>query len=242
MNFTHKMALHPTPMKIFVRHCFSSSNSAEKERPNGFDRKRLFVKLLETCNDNEVVTVMLDTGGRAHGKHFTQDSSVNIVCMNGGSDSGAFRNMMHHISEHAVQECWRDDTIVVCLEDDFQVAPQWPMFVREGLLFAPYVTLYDHPDKYSSLYSGIPSQIYCGRLTHWRTTPSTVNSFATQWGTLREDMAQHMDSCDESTSQTRDHARFQALWRKGRALVSSIPGRWSHEEAGMQSPLWERLS
>ena len=119
---------------------------------------------------------------------------------------------------------------VVFLEDDYRVAPGWIELIAEGLRFSSYVTLYDHPDKYSRLYAGLTSQLFLGS-RHWRTVPSTTNSWATSAAVLVEDKDIH---CAYGS---RDHEKFLALWSRGRRLVSCMPGAWSHEEVAMKTPV-----
>ena len=120
------------------------------------------------------------------------------------------------------------------LEDDYAVSPHWTLLVNEGLQFADYVTLYDHPDKYElEIYKEIQSKLFKGHKSHWRTTPSTTNSFAASLKTLVDDISvQRQYSTNVKVSL--DHFKFLQLWAKGKTLVSCIPGAWSHEELHMQ--------
>lgn len=222
-------------MRVFVLHCFDSKLSTNKQRPEGFDRVSLWNRLLSTVPSG-CITVCLDQSRRNTRTHFVEASNVHIVSFDGGSGSAAFRAVLGEWERCAERERWTDETIVVLLEDDYAVQDGWAELVKDGLAFGEYVTLYDHPDKYSQLYSNLPSQIFAGRLTHWRTTPSTTNSFATTWGVLRKDLEMHRAFSSDSSPAVQDHAKWLALWRFGRRLVSSVPGRWSHEEDGMQSP------
>lgn len=225
-------------MHVFVRHCFQSSASANKGRPNDFNRETFFNTLQQSLQGTDAdLTVLLDESKR-QGQHFTERSNATVVCVNCSTESSSFATLLQHLQQTAEKHKWNDTDIVVSIEDDYNVSADWPALVREGLHFGSYVTLYDHPDKYSPMYAGVPSQVFCGRLSHWRTTPSTTNTFATRWGTLKADMQEHFESCEPSHPVTRDHARFLALWTKGKSLVSCLPGRWSHEEEGMQSPFW----
>ena len=223
-------------MRVFVLHCFESELSSEKRRPEGFDRLALWNQLLSTV-PARIITVFLDQSRRKTKTHFVEASNVHTVSFDGGSGSAAFRTVLREWQRCAEREQWEDDEVIVFLEDDYSVKDGWVSLIQDGLRFGDYVTLYDHPDKYSQLYANLPSQVYAGRLSHWRTTPSTTNSFATTWGVLRKDMAVHRSFSDEASPAVQDHAKWLALWKQGRRLVSSIPGLWSHEEEGMVSPL-----
>jgi hypothetical protein len=178
-------------------------------------------------NVSHTLTVILDKkpGDPAH---FTEMPGVRIVdvletvgaC---GSDSASFRAAM------AVAK--NLDGIIVFLEDDYVCTPDWHL-VQEGLRFGDYVTLYDHPDKYEPQYEGIPCTVHKGKYRHWRTTPSTTNSYAMTSATLKRDWDIHAEYC-KGSGITLDHPKFLALWQHGRRLVSCIPSAWSHEEVGM---------
>jgi hypothetical protein len=220
-------------MRVFVLHCFDSALSTEKRRPEGFDRLALWNRLQTT---RAPITVFLDQARRNTRTHFVESSNVHIVSFDGGSGSASFRAVLREWQRCAERERWEDDQVIVFLEDDYAVKDGWERLIEDGLQFGDYVTLYDHPDKYSSLYDNLPCKLFAGRLCHWRTTPSTTNSFATRWGTLKKDFHVHAHFASDASPAVQDHAKWCALWREGRTLVSSLPGSWSHEEAGMQSP------
>jgi hypothetical protein len=234
-----------THIRIFVLHCFESTLSTSKGRPESFDRKSLWDQVVQSravysCNETLKVslTSLLDESKRNGRTHFCEERKTEMI--QGGSGSTAFAAVLHKWMELSRAEHWKDDDIVVLLEDDYAVKGPWIEAVGDGLQFGHYVTLYDHPDKYSSLYTGTPSQVFAGKVCHWRTTPSTTNSFATRWKTLREDVNHHLPFTTPHFPAVRDHARWLHLWQHQRMLVSSLPGFWSHEEAGMQSPLFHQ--
>ena len=209
-----------------------SSNSSAKSRPPTFDREAIFKTLLENSSESSSFTVILDTKA-TDPLHFTQkiDGMHAVTIKQGafGSDAASFRQVLYHVMEKMDQ--WSDDDVVCFLEDDYLVSSDWISLVREGLSISDYVTLYDHPDKYSDLYKNIPCLLFKLR-RYWRTTPSTTNSYAMKLSTLKRDLAIHFKSC-EGNGVTRDHAKFLELWASGYKLVSCIPSAWSHEEQEM---------
>lgn len=222
-------------MHVLVRHCFASENSVAKPRPAGFCRESLLRALAASCAAYGIdVTVILDAGSEntEPQPHFAESCGLPVKRIAAGSDAGSFRACI----EFGLAQPWPDSDIVVFLEDDFKVGGAWPDAVREGLAFAPFVTLYDHPDKYTHpMYSALVSRVFRGATRHWRTTPSTVNSYACTMKTLRDTAALQLSFADPAVSRvTRDHEKFLALWSAGYTLVSSMPAAWSHEEDGMQ--------
>lgn len=224
---------------ILVRHCFYSEASARKGRPADFDRKRIFETLLQSLTPQSQydLTVVLDSDGSKI--HFTQvlqeqyalTTPYEIQIVYGGSEMASFRNCLQIASKKG----WPMTDTVVFLEDDYLVTQDWLPLIEEGLLYAPYATLYDHPDKYSAfMYPNLLSKLFLGVMRHWRTTPSTTNSYACKVRTLLEDLNIHLRYSD-GMGVTNDHQKFLQLWAMDRSLVSCIPGAWSHEEVGMQS-------
>ena len=224
-------------MKIFFR---TTSNSAGKFRPDWFSYESCFKNLKNVFKDEDI-TVFFD------GEN-PQDYLANekIVKTTGGSETKAFRNLMEHLKE----EKFDDDEIIYIVEDDYLHREGAPKVLKEVFekTNVDYVTLYDHADKYFQNYYeqfaiGFKIILLNTDTSHWRTTPSTTNTFAARYKTLMKDFDTHMDysRIDEKTS--RDHEKFHALWQKGRSLISPIPGLSTHVENGLMSPCidWSRV-
>jgi hypothetical protein len=191
----------------------------------------LFHTLLRNSGES-TITVVLDRQ-ETDPIHFTQKvKGITLKQRPYGSDAASFRALLYLVLESE----WSDDDIVCFLEDDYLVSKHWVSLVREGLDISDYVTLYDHPDKYSELYRNIPCMLFKQAQRHWRTTPSTTNSYAMKVRTLKRDIAIHFKSC-EGNGITQDHGKFLELWANGFKLVSCIPSAWSHEEQGMAVPI-----
>lgn len=230
-------------LHIFIRHCFYSSASLSKHRPPNFNRKIIFQHVLDTIKDQDYY-IVLDEVHRPtiSTKHFTEDLvPTKIKCIEGGSETLAFIAQLQLIQHCFEKENWNEQDIIVFLEDDYDVKENWIQAIQEGLQFADYVTLYDHPDKYNKqYYPHAPSELFISKSCHWRTTPSTTNTFACTYKTLKQDLAEHVKwSALSETSYTMDHQKFLSLWSQGRTLISSIPAFWSHEEEDMQPPHWK---
>jgi hypothetical protein len=218
-------------MHVFVRHCLVSVSDS-KARPEGFDRKALFQKVLETIGDAKL-TVILDR--KSDQRHWIEELGLDVRVKYCGSDSASFNFMLDVLVDTSPN--WTDDEILVFLEDDYDIKDDWTDLICEGFAFGDYATLYDHPDKYSAMYAGISSRVFCGTKSHWRTTPSTTNSYAVKWGTLKKDLDIHRTR-SKHFHVNEDHAKFLDIWARGRSLVSCIPGRWSHMETGVESKLF----
>lgn len=214
-------------LRVIVRHCTYSNASQGKQRPKDFNRELLFKHLLKSLESIPHTLIVLLDKKTEDPRHFVQDYPVRIECGALGNEAQSFLKAL----DIARTEDWGNDTIVF-LEDDYAVAPLWNFFVEEGLKFADYVSLYDHPDKYSPAYAQVPCILYKGLRKHWRTTPSTTNSYACKRSTLLQDFAIHTQF-SKNTLITNDHEKFLELWNSKRSLVTCIPSAWSHEEINM---------
>jgi len=87
----------------------------------------------------------------------------------------------------ALEEC-NDNELVYFCEDDYLHKESAPVLLEEGIKRADYVTLYDHPDKYTRFYNGGEfSKVIKTASSHWRYTASTCMTFGCKVKTLRED-------------------------------------------------------
>lgn len=224
---------------VFVRHCHVSSNSAKKIRPSWFTQQKCLENLLKTSDSNTKITVLFD--GKKDG-HFVTKYPVKIVETEGGSDAHSFMNLLKYVLSQSLP----DNSIIYFLEDDYSHVPGWCTIMREAFAnnISEYVTLYDHKDKYFlPMYNTLQSKILITNSCHWRTVPSTTNTYAMRYGTLKKHINIHMQYCDLKTRFTRDHQKFLHLNSIGSGLVSSIPGYSTHCETEYLSPVvkWEDI-
>tara|TARA_R100000664_G_C2731139_1_gene121692 strand:- start:135 stop:812 length:678 start_codon:yes stop_codon:yes gene_type:complete len=218
-------------IRIFQRHCSFSSNSAGKERPDWFDREKIFDKFIKTFTDKVEYTAFYDT---ANGKeHFIFNKNVNIVETEAGGEAKSFTNVLKYVTEQK----YKDSDIIYFVEDDYLHRDGWVSVLLEGVneIGADYYTLYDHPDKYYlPMYQALQSKIIATSNIHWRTTPSTTCTFACTFETLKRYIDIHLKFCNDGY--TKDHEMFTELWQKGSNLISCIPGYSTHVEANMLAP------
>lgn len=232
------------PIEIFVRHCHFSDVSAHKKRPGWFSRRACFDNLITTVRDQKKInlTILLDTSRPMQGKHFVHEQSLYpVVETNQGTEGGSFCFMMDLV----LSKKFSDDTIIYFLEDDYLHRKGWVDVLREGIALdgADYVTLYDHRDKYFLQdYKELASKLFVTQTTHWRQTPSTTNTFAMRYKTLRSHADIHYKySLGKKISE--DHAKFVELSQKGSMLISPLPGWSCHLEPDFMSPCvdWQKV-
>ncbi len=127
-----------------------------------------------------------------------EQQGVNCMKTKRGN-SGSFRFMLELIARERSKEDY-----VYLVEDDYIHCKGALNAIREGLEIADYVTVYDHPDKYSYRKNTDPqgrkgspfnrkglrkSVVYVTESCHWRETDSTTMTFACKVKTLLEDKA-----------------------------------------------------
>ncbi len=232
------------PVEIFMRHCHYSSVSAHKMRFEHFNRELClsnFFSTLEGQTDFNV-TFFLDTFHPMESKHFLHNQNrYPIIEMQAGSECASFLRML----EHVYTMDFSDDTIIYFLEDDYLHLRGWLQVLKEAFTIPgiDYVTLYDHKDKYTfPQYAELKSKIFHTESCHWRTIPSTTNTYAMLFKTLKKHIDTHrLYSLGRTV--TADHEKFCKLTEEGAVLISSIPGFSTHAEPAFASPCidWEKV-
>ena len=225
-------------IRIFQRHCQFSSNSANKQRPEWFNREKIFDSFQKTFTDKVSYTAFYDTLNGS--EHFIFNKNVNIVETEGGSEAKSFNNLLKYV--HG--QDFKDEDIIYFVEDDYLHLDGWVDIMLEGFnqIGADYYTLYDHPDKYYlPMYQDLQSKIITTENSYWRTAPSTTCTFACKFGTFKKYFEDHLKFCSEGF--THDHQMFLHLWSIGSNLVSCMPAYSTHVEANMLSPFreWENV-
>ena len=219
-------------IKVFLRQWNGAVNRKQNVRPNWFSYEKCYRSIKKADVD---LTILLD--GTRENHHFQFDDYV------GGSDSTSFKFCLDTIKNSNLQ----DDDIIYLVEDDYMHLPNWEKILSEvfNCYDVDYVTLYDHPDKYFlEIYKDLHSKILYTPTVHWRTTPSTCNTYAGKWKTFKKHWEIHMKYClPEFTHDGYDHTKFLDLWRQESNLISCIPGYSTHCESNFLSPLinWSKI-
>lgn len=125
--------------------------------------------------------------------------------------------------------------------------------LREGIHIGfPYVTLYDHIDKYIPKHQGgnpfiesdggEHSKVYLTKSCHWKITNSTTMTFAS----TVKDLQQDEPILRKWTTQAHPHDfnMFLELGKNNRYCISSVPGYATHGELKWLAPLtnWEEVA
>jgi hypothetical protein len=219
-------------IEVFLRHCYYSNlKYSTQNRPDWWDKEKVFQNFKNTLNSETTnYTIIFDEYYGKQEDTFLKDEEV--VTINCGKESESFCKTLDHI----ISQNFDDDTIIYFLEDDYVHRPEWDKALIDGFtLPIDYVTLYDHGDKYQEMYKDFMTKVLHTKLSHWMPTPSTTNTFAVKFKTLKEDY-QIQKKWSTGYEPSADHAKFIELNQRGRNLISSIPGYCTHAHKEFLSP------
>ena len=197
-----------------------------------------FLLIMDNVSDNLKSEIEKVYGGKAH-----------LVQV--GHGAGTFNIALDHaIGKTGILNV-TDNEIIYFLEDDYLHKEGSQKIIEDGFeLGMDYVTLYDHPDKYlNPIEGGNPycegraefTRVYLGNNSHFKLTNSSTMTFAAKVKTLKEDEG-IMRSWTNGTH-PHDFQMFQEINKKGRRLVSPLPGYSTHGETRWLTPLtnWENI-
>ena len=143
-----------------------------------------------------------------------------------------------------------DNEIIYFIENDYIHKLDSQKIMEEGFtLGAPFIALYDHPDKYLDPSKGgnpycqggaEDTRVYLSDSVHWKITNSTTMTFAAKVSTLKK----YEDTLRNFTKETHpnDFQMFLHLREEGGLLLTPLPGYATHGESAWLSPLtnWEK--
>lgn len=221
-------------IEVFLRHCYYSKiqEQPNKERPDWWNKEKVFLNFKNTLNSETTnYTIIYDEHyGKIEDTFLSKEQNVHII--NAGGEAKSFLRTL----EYVLSKDFDDDTIIYFLEDDYVHRPNWDVILQEGFsLPVSYVTLYDHKDKYTEMYADLMSKILITENSHWKPIPSTTNTFATKFKTLKEDKKIHYQY-SMNVEPTLDHQKFLDLNQRGRYLISCLPGYSTHAVKEWVSP------
>ena len=227
-------------IEVFLRQCFYSPNTAlpNRKRPEWFDKVKVFENLKRTINPKLAnLNIIYDEHfGPLEETFLVKENNVQVI--NCGNEAGSFLRTLEIVESSN----YDDETIIYFLEDDYLHRENWCEILIEAFsLPIQYVSLYDHLDKYRD-YPDLVSKIFHTESVHWRTVPSTCNTYAAKLNQLKEDMSIHKHfSATSPDGISMDHAKFVHLGNIGRTLVTPMPGYSTHCDL-LHSPTinWEK--
>ena len=221
-------------IEVFLRHCYYSQlqEQSNKERPDWWNKEKVFHNFKNTLNPETTnYTIIYDEYyGKIENTFLSQEDNVHII--SAGGEAKSFIMTLDYI----LSQNFDDDTIIYFLEDDYVHRPEWDTILQEGFtLPVSYVTLYDHRDKYQEMYADLMSKILITNHSHWKPVPSTTQTFAVKFKTLKEDKEIHQ-KYSTNTEPSQDHTKFLELNQRGKHLISCLPGYSTHSVKEWISP------
>lgn len=225
-------------MKIYYRISDSGYKKIKPEYVNNENCLCNFVNVFKQYLDN--IHIIADDVSIATYSMITKYiSSKNIEQVSIGHGAGTFNIAL---SKALLLD---DEEIVYFVENDYIHLLNSHSIIQEGLgLGFPYVTLYDHPDKYMDpSIGGNPycaggaenTRVYLTNSCHWKITNSTTMTFAAKVKELKRD--ENILRKWTSGVHPNDFKMFLELRSNNRLLVSSIPGYCTHGETQWLSRL-----
>ncbi len=179
------------------------------------------------------ITIIADRCDRKTLK-MLQNTGLPISITDFGNAGSLLHTIQLAINNH------KDDELVYFCEDDYLHLDSAPDLLLQGIEYADYVSLYDHPDKYTKFYnSGEYSKVIKTKGSHWRYTISTCMTFASKVETLKTDF--EIWKKHTSASHPQDHVIFTELGQNGRKLLIPIPGAACHTDLWLSSKFNEIL-
>jgi hypothetical protein len=220
--------------------------SGASSRPSWYDKEAVFRSSFLTKDENTEFTIVFDGDSTGHWIH--KYDVKELIHIKAGTDKLSLANMLHISMNMEVP----DTDILYFLEDDYVHKKDWCVILREGLsdtvlpsIVFDYITLYDHYDKYcfndeyaKQTYSDLKSRLFVSKSTHWRTIPSTTNTYAMKFKTFMDDIDIHM------AYKNIDNDKFLALGKDyNRIIASCVPGYSTHCHNDFLSPCidWEKV-
>ena len=218
-------------IKVFLRHWNGAVSRKQNVRPDWFSYEKCYRSIKDADVD---LYILLDGTKDQH--HFQFDAEDNVIEFTGGSDAQSLLFCLEFIEKQKLDS----EDIVYIVEDDYLHLKGWDQILQEAFstFNVDYVTLYDHPDKYFlPMYNDLQSKLLHSNSVHWRTTPSTCNTYSGKWRTFQKHWGTHIKYClPESTHDGYDHTKFLDLWNQGSNLISPIPGYSTHCELSFLTP------
>jgi hypothetical protein len=167
------------------------------------------------------------------------DLRVRVQALSVGHGAGTFRKALEIVKGSV----FGPPEAVACymVEDDYVHARGAIEGLLEGLTLAPYVSLYDHADKYAGGHfvgrsGGELARVLVGATRHWRTASSTTMTFAARQGTVQADAT--VWELFTMGTYPHDFGIWAALYgSRGRALVTPLPSLATHADVAFLAPL-----
>lgn len=217
---------------VINRHCNFSNISVNKQRPSWFSRYKCFQNLISIFQE-ATIHIIFDGDIK---NHFLTEFDLSLFKVQETKVGSGAASFIYSI-EYALNVAEEND-LIYFVEDDYLHMPKAMKILIEGMSINKngYISLYDHKDKYFlPEYHNLTSQIFVTDSCHWRTTPSTTDTFCISKQVLQK-YKDIFIKWSTGVNCSMDHKRCIDLWNNGVPLITSIPGFATHCESEYLSP------
>jgi len=190
-------------------------------RPDWFDKWQCLENFTNIFKNHDISIIADGLNDITWNKLFNLYSNYDLHRTAFGSNAGSFLYSLDlSLKLHP-------DDMIYFVEDDYVHHEGSDIILEQGLSISPYVSLYDHPDKYWGDNAQKMANLFMTEDVHWRTTESTTMTFASKVSILQADREIFQKWCGGEDKWTHDHQLFTELSSK-RRLITPIPGYATH--------------
>jgi len=190
-------------------------------RPEWFDKWKSLDNFVNVFADHDISIIADGVDDDSWAKLNSLYPSLDLHRSSYGSNAGSFLFSLE------LALTLPSETVVYFVEDDYVHHEGSDLILEQGLTLCPYVSLYDHPDKYWGENAKKSCTLLMSEDCHWRTTGSTTMTFATKVGFLEEDRDLFYQWCGGDDKWTHDFQLFTAISEK-HGLITPVPGYATH--------------
>lgn len=215
-------------MKIYYRFSFRLTPDHKGNvrpapaRPEWFDKWKCLANFTNVFSEHDITIQAENVDDQVWDKLNSLYPKLDLRRTSHGTSGRAYLASLKEVLDANLDP----DTIVYFVEDDYIHHEGSDLILEQGLGLCPYVSLYDHPDKYWGDNHGMPTIVLMSNDVHWRTVPSTTLTFASRISTLTKDKDIFYKWCDEH-GWMHDNQLFTELTNK-HPLITPIPGYSTH--------------
>jgi hypothetical protein len=191
------------------------------KRPNWFNKWHCLSNFVSVFNDHDITLIADGVDDTTWDKLNQLFPTITLNRTNFGSNAGSFLYAL----DQAIK--LPQETQVYFVEDDYLHHEGADIILQQGLSKSPYVSLYDHPDKYWGDNADKDCRLIMTEDCHWRTTGSTTMTFASYAGYLSNDRSIFERWCGGEDKWTHDFQLFTELSNKY-GLITPVPGYATH--------------
>jgi len=228
-------------MKIYYRFSFKLSvdhkgnDRPQPIRPDWFNKWKCLANFTNVFSEHDITIQAENVDDQVWDKLNLLYPKLDLRRTSHGTSGRAYLASLKEVLEMNLDP----DTMVYFVEDDYIHHEGSDIILEQGLGLCPYVSLYDHPDKYWGDNQLNPSLILMSADVHWRTVPSTTLTFASRISTLTKDKDIFYKWCD-ANGWMHDNDLFTELTINN-PLITPIPGYATHCDTWVMGKIvdWE---